>query len=144
MKKWEPGVCNEISGFLFNHPCSGFADANCERCQKPVCTEHLREIDGRPVCIECAKSAGRKGIGRRGTSHHDAYYDDPYFYEGYHYDGWDDQHGHGGSQGETAAAAFWAATAYNQASRDDANEFTEADSESLVDEDGQDFETDAS
>ena len=132
---WDPHRCNEKSGFLFDHACKYGPVANCGRCERPVCNDHLRDDDnGQPVCITCAKKE-LKDLGRnqqvrkRGFGRHSRWHDhDPYFYGGWgHY-------GHG----------YWGHQNYQHAMHRDDVDFTEADSSGLDDGDAADFESDMS
>ncbi len=132
-KKWEQGICNEKSGFLFSHACPRGAETSCEGCKKPVCTDHSKDHDGRVLCTACIKKADSGDRTDATTRRRTHYYDDPYFYSGYHYVGY----GHYGT-------GYWGSSTYHTLSHDDANDFTEADAESLVDEGGESFESDMS
>lgn len=127
-KEWEPGSCNEKSGFLFNHECFQPPADNCSVCQKPICADHthLSDTDGR-VCTSCAKKKrqppGRgKSVGKssRASDRYDDRYDEPYFYGGYYF-----------------------ATMHHH-DRNDPNDFTEADAASLSAESDEGFENDMS
>jgi hypothetical protein len=137
---WDPHRCNEKSGFLFDHACKYGPVANCGRCERPVCNDHLRDDDnGQPVCITCAKKElkdlGRnQNVRKRGFGRHSRWHDhDPYFYGGYHYGGWG-HYGHG----------YWGHQNYQHAMHRDDADFTEADSSGLDDGDAADFESDMS
>lgn len=130
-KSWDSGICNEKSGFLFSHECYLPPAGSCSRCQKPVCQDHSHELVDRAediLCTSCAKKdrkrhrGGGKGRSTSRLDRHDDYdYDEPYFYGGYYYGTvyYDSHHG-----------------------RDDPNDFTEADAESLSSEMDEGFETD--
>ena len=145
-KTWEPGICNEKAGFLFRHACLQLPTGSCQSCGKPICEKHSRLFDDANLCIDCARHYRDQSRG-----HYDGYHD-PYFYGGYYYHGYNDYSGdHWG--GET----FQQQTTVERPLHD-VNDFTEADSESLlesvgeetandeVDEgfEGEDFESDMS
>ncbi len=136
-KSWEPGICNERSGFLFSHECNLPPYGTCSRCQKPICADHSHELVNRPgvmLCTSCVKKEqkqhqrGGTGKSRHRRDRHDDYYDygeEPYFYGGYYYgrEYYDSEYGGG---------------------RHDPNDFTEADAESLAGEIDEGFEADMS
>lgn len=133
-KNWEQGICNEKSGFLFNHDCLRGSAVNCNSCQKPICDEHAHEADGLTCCTSCAKkirgkAEQRSGSSRSGTRHGRSHYHDsyhaPYFYGG-------DYYGYGYHD------------SYYGRSHHDPSDFTEADSESLAVDSDEDFENDMS
>ncbi|MCP4175389.1 MAG: hypothetical protein GY758_31965 [Fuerstiella sp.] len=126
-KDWDPGNCNEKSGFLFSHECFQPPVDSCNMCSKPVCQEHSHSDGAAVVCTSCAKKdqqrVHERGGSRRGRSR---YYDDhdPYFYGGYYYgSGYHDGY-YGGHS--------------------DPLDFTEADSASLETEGDEQFESDMS
>lgn len=132
-KNWDEGICNEKAGFLFSHACPKAAEADCQKCGKPVCRDHMRESRGRALCINCT---------RKEQDDRDDYYDDHYFYGGYHYDGYYDY-----------SSGHWGATTYYMMTHHDRDDFTEADAASLASEssevdaddfDDGDFENDMS
>jgi len=132
---WDVGICNEKAGFLFSHACASPPAGSCQSCGKPICANHVREVEGGIACIECSRHHAH-------PHHHRSSYYDPYYYGGYHYDGYNDYSGdHWGSD------TFQQRTHQEQ----DVNDFTEADSESLIEsedveeeiEDGE-FESDMS
>ena len=128
-KKWEQGICNEKSGFLFNHECLRGSTANCNACQKPICYEHAHDANGLTYCTSCVKKMRGRDEQRSGTrhgrSHYNDYYHAPYFYGGYYY-------GYGYHD------------SYYGRSHHDPSDFTEADSESLATDSDEDFENDMS
>lgn len=141
---WDSRICNEKSGFLFDHHCGRSVAVSCARCSKPVCNDHFREADNDDaICISCAKteltSLGRdQKTSKRGYGRHSRWRDDdPYFYGGYHYVGWG-HYGHG----------YWGHSNYLHATNGDTADFTEADSGALsaanADDDAGDFESDMS
>ena len=65
--------CREAAGFLFDHPCSNPAEANCTECSKPICIEHSR--DG--LCIACKRKAKTEGDAT------DPYLASTYYYSDY-------------------------------------------------------------
>lgn len=132
---FDPNRCNETSGFLFSHDCDRRPIKKCDQCMKPICEEHTCEFampEETALCTSCAKSkqqpnqtaGGRGGNSRHHRDDHDTY--DPYFYGGYYYGS---GYHHGG---------------YMSASRSDPNDFTEADSQSLVGDPSEGFESDMS
>lgn len=135
-EQWEQGICNDRSGFLFNHPCDQLALNACVRCAKPVCSDHSHHTEEGVVCTSCAKrevkQQRRRGAERtsRDRSYYD--YDDPYFYGGWYYGGWG-SYGHG----------HWGHDHYREAHyRHDEGDFTEADAGSLAHQGDEDFESD--
>ena len=134
-KDWDMGICNEKSGFLFNHDCYRAPVGNCSSCEKPVCDEHSYYVDDVVLCTRCVKKSPnqpQQGQGQqlqsrrnRGRDSHYYYYDDPYFYGGYYY-GYGYHHGYHGS------------------SHHDPHDFTEADATSLTNEADEGFESDMS
>lgn len=136
-KKWTEGFCNEKSGFLFSHSCSNTSRDHCSRCQKPICVDHCRYVEQQPCCIQCVKNAENPPQQRDDHNYHH----DPYFYGSSYYNGYGYYHGygyapgygmlHGHSHGSRSHSQF-----------NDPNDFTDADAESLSNQDAQDFETD--
>ena len=138
---WEPGTCNEKSGFLFSHPCDRFDTARCVYCAKPVCDEHTVPSAEGSICVTCAKSApgqdeqyddqdaGNYHRGGRRSYGRGYHYHDPYFYGGHYYS---DYGRYGGRR--------WGHRHHNS-SHDD-NDFTEADAQSFAHQDNEDFESD--
>ncbi len=43
----------EKAGFGILSTCGKKADASCSDCNKQVCYEHVRWVDGRLLCLEC-------------------------------------------------------------------------------------------
>lgn len=134
-KHFDPNRCNETSGFLFSHACERRSVKKCTQCMKPICEEHSSEFaspEETVLCTSCAKARipeKDKGNsrGRGGSSRNDRYHDhDPYFYGGYYY-------GSGYHSG-----------GYMSSSRHDPHDFTEADSQSLVGDSDEGFESDMS
>jgi hypothetical protein len=119
---WDSNICNEKSGFLFNHACDRTPARECHNCERPICMDHSHGSKQGVVCTTCAKKSQRK---QKRSSRQSHYRDDPYFYGGYYYGGGYDRGYHGSS-------------------RHDYNDFTEADSESLQDEGDDGFENDMS
>lgn len=71
------GGCRELAGVLFKHACPEAGDARCDRCDKPVCARHRRELSGQLVCISCL----RRDVEAREDRGSIAWLrDDPYFY----------------------------------------------------------------
>ena len=138
-RSWEPGICNERSGFLFSHECYLPPTAACSRCQKPVCADHSHELvdrEGEVLCTSCVKrerkqqyrGAPTKKSRRRDREDdygYDDYDDGAYFYGGYYY-----------------GQVYY--DTYHGSSRNDPNDFTEADAESLAGEMDAGFEADMS
>jgi len=107
-------VCQENVGFLFSHACGGAAAMACMRCAKPVCDRHLTSMGMEMLCPACARTHASDTSGHGGSNEdHPSYYYDDYGYYGA---------ASGGSH--------------------DANDFTEADGESLRREDEASFEED--
>jgi hypothetical protein len=109
--------CQEQGGFLFSHECGQPAGARCMRCSKQVCDAHLTLDEGEMLCQTCAEGEdGEDGDDDSGTSEDNpSYYYDDY---GYYGSSWSS----GGSR--------------------DPNDFTEADGQSLRNEDDAAFEED--
>ncbi len=81
-------VCHETSGFLFSHPCEQTARYACQRCGKPICTQHVDYHDGIEICIQCSKQKPSKTTTKQpyGVENDDDYLDeDPYWYSTRHY-----------------------------------------------------------
>ena len=85
-------ACDERSGFLFAHRCSGAVEVMCARCNKSVCNQHQRLIGDTRYCTTCARDAGRPhpgpaegGKGGRVSPYYDDYFDDPYWYRQRYY-----------------------------------------------------------
>lgn len=115
-KTWEPGICNETSGFLFSHPCDQLCVHQCGKCGRPICQDHARHDVGRILCTTCARKRAGRG--------HDTYDDyDPYFYGGTGY-------------GHSRGGFFF--------HRHDPHDFTEGDAAGLRAEMDDDFENDMS
>ncbi len=114
-------VCQENVGFLFSHACGGDAALACMRCAKPLCAAHLRSAGGESLCAQCAREHEDST-----EEQHAADEDDPsYYYNDYGY------------YGAASAGSSW-----GRGSSHDANDFTEADGESLRREDDASFEED--
>ena len=65
-------LCEDRTGFLFDHPCKRFARLRCTRCRKPICERHRHAYQNAEYCTSCAQQMVPAG---------GAYYDDtPYFY----------------------------------------------------------------
>jgi hypothetical protein len=151
-QKRSAGLCQETSGFLFRHPCDDIATQQCEICSRQICVGHSTFHDGVTCCVSCRKqrmsarrpdsdqmSAGTSNSAARpvptdsrdagGTSTSpgnapwsrsrpfDSY--DPYFYGYWHYPGYYSYQ----NRSHTDAG---------DGSSHDADDFTEADSESLI------------
>ena len=122
---WIEGACNETTGFLFRHPCNQYPQTRCKLCNKPICEEHERPLEGMILCVACYRAETR----RRGLSihHHRRYDDDPYYYGGTYYSGygyhgsshWIHSHGHGGAGGHADPHDFNAGDAESLKSEDD-------------------------
>ena len=139
-KEWQPGTCNEKSGFLFSHDCPRAASSTCAKCEKPVCQKHAhRPKDGATMlCTVCMK---KRGSDDDEDHRHEPYpYNDPYYY-GSHYYG--DQY-YGDQYYGDQRYRDRRDDSYSSARREDPSDFTEADSESLVAEADTDFENDMS
>ena len=54
-KSPDAGLCAEMSGFLFQHPCGMFARYQCDQCGKPICGQHSALVDNRNLCTSCSK-----------------------------------------------------------------------------------------
>ena len=133
-KEWQPDKCNEKAGFLFSHECDRPPSAKCTHCTKPICKKHTtRRQDGVTLlCTACTKKAAAEDPG----GSHSYSHDDPYYY-GSHYYGdryYDDRYDRRSSYDDR----------YSTSRRNDPQDFTEADSESLVAEADGDFENDMS
>jgi len=126
-KYWEMGICNEKSGFLFNHACKRLpVGGNCNSCEKPVCDDHSYDIDGVVLCTRCAmESPSQPGQGQTRYFSSARWGHGAYFY-GSHYYGPDYYGGYHGS------------------SHNDRHDFTEADAASLINEADEGFESDMS
>lgn len=111
-------VCQENVGFLFSHGCGNPAAMTCMQCAMPLCEQHVSPLSAEMLCSACARQHGGSTGDRRGvTEDHPSYYYDNYgYYRG------------------TALAGSGRAH--------DANDFTEADGESLRHEDDASFEED--
>ncbi|HZI12394.1 MAG TPA: hypothetical protein VE153_18570 [Myxococcus sp.] len=114
--------CEEQGGFLFSHGCGQPAGARCMRCGKQVCDAHLVMEEGEMLCQTCAD--GEEGEeGDEGGDGSSTSEDDPsYYYDDYGYYGSGSSWSSGGSR--------------------DPNDFTEADGQSLRNEDDAAFEED--
>ena len=120
------GACEEGTGFLFTHACGQPAAASCPRCGKRLCDAHLVAEGGELLCATCAEAEDGDDEGAEGGSTTDSTpdEDDPsYYYKDYGYYG--------------PRAVFG-----GQASSKDPNDFTEADGQSLRNEDDASFEED--
>jgi hypothetical protein len=132
--EWIEGMCNETTGFLFRHQCNQNPLTRCQTCDKPICEEHERPLDGMILCVTCNRAEtrrrGLKGGRRR------AYDDDPYYYGGTYYPGYGYYHGSrhltDSSPHDHASAKF------------DPNDLNAGDAESLKNEGDEDFEADMS
>lgn len=131
-QQWDPNICNDRSGFLFNHACDQFPTVQCVRCVRPICNDHAKPSAEGTICTTCAKSE-RKEAGKfqktgRRYRRHDDYDDDPYFYGQSHYP-------HYGNYGR----GRWGFGYYHWVHNSD---FTEADAESMMQPDVVDFDND--
>ena len=130
---WDPRICNERSGFLFQHECDQLPEAHCSQCSRPVCESHTHYVDNEPFCTTCAKQdakSQRKEAGRRQRTRHHDHYDDPYFYGDTYY------HNYGRYR-----PGYWGFAHYSSYHSHD---FTSGDAESVMYEGDGDFETDMS
>ncbi|AEI64003.1 hypothetical protein [Corallococcus macrosporus] len=110
-------VCQENVGFLFSHGCGSPAAMTCMRCAMPLCEQHMTPVGAEMLCARCAREH-EDSTGDRGAVDED---DPSYYYEDYGY--------------------YGAATSGHGRAHD-ANDFTEADGESLRREDDASFEED--
>ncbi len=129
---WQEGICNERSGFLFDHDCDRVPAVSCGQCGRPVCEEHLRMTDDGDRCITCQRQVPESRKARKHSVDEDGdesnyYYYDPYFYH-HHY--------------ESEGAEYWGKESYAAATGTDANDFTEGDAHALQSEGNEGFETD--
>ncbi len=127
---WTEGTCNETTGFLFQHLCTLYPQARCTACDKPICDEHQRLLDGKILCVSCNKAETRRRGLKRGFD------DDPYFYGGTYYSGYGHHHhgiSHFGVHSHSSTTGHY-----------DPNDFNAGDAESLKNEGDEDFETDMS
>ena len=126
---WQEGICNERSGFLFDHACDRVPAVSCGECGRPVCEAHLRITDDGDRCITCQRQDPEAKQLRRQSNDGDYYHYhyDPYFY-GYHY--------------ETDESDYWGEESYVTATAGDANDFTAGDAQALQSEGDEGFETD--
>ncbi len=129
--EWTEGVCNETTGFLFKHQCDRYPQKRCEACNKPICPDHERPLDGMILCVACNRAeTRRRGLKVRPQRGYD---DDPYFYGGTYYPGY----GYYGPRHHTQFHAHDAS-----GGQADPNDLNAGDAESLKHEDDEDFETD--
>lgn len=139
-RKWQEGVCNETSGFLFNHASGKPADTHCDLCDKPISNEHAHQDEqGRTLCTSCMRLALRRQAdpgGPRTYAPMPMYYHNPYFFAGYYYPGygyygpghWGHHTYHGAAHGGHAGH--------------DPHDFTAGDAESLSYEGDEGWESD--
>lgn len=137
---WDPRICNERAGFLFQHDCSNLPESHCAQCGKPVCGQHTHYLDNEPYCTACAKQdykQRQKQTGRKQKPHDDdTEYGDPYFYGDSYYDGYG-----------RYRAGYWGYQYYRSRTESGVDgdlDFTSADAESMQWEGDGDFETDMS
>lgn len=114
--------CEQAGGFLFSHECGQPAGSQCMRCSRFFCEAHLTMEEAEMLCQSCAEGEeddeGDDVEEGSGSSE-----DDPsYYYDDYGYYGSGSSWSSGGPQ--------------------DPNDFTEADGESLRNEDDAAFEED--
>ncbi|WP_426755796.1 hypothetical protein [Myxococcus sp. Y35] len=115
-------VCQENVGFLFTHACGNEAGLACMQCAKPLCEQHVTSVGVEMLCAQCAREHADYTGDRSGVSEdHPSYYYDNYGYYG----------------AATSTSSSWGSGASG-----DANDFTEADGESLRREDEASFEED--
>lgn len=117
--------CEQSLGFLLPRSCGAPVAAQCLLCGKSVCQDHLSQVDAQTVCVSCAGDLDEEGGDADVDTDADAYSreDDPsYYYKDYGYYG---------------SGSSWAGGASG-----DPNDFTEADGESLRNEDDASFEED--
>jgi cobalamin biosynthesis protein CobT len=115
--------CELEGGFLFSHECGQPAGAQCMRCSKRVCDAHLTASEGgEMLCQTCAEGEeDDEGDDVDDSSSHSD--DDPsYYYEDYGY--------------------YGSGSSWNSGASKDPNDFTEADGQSLRNEDDAAFEED--
>ena len=131
-QQWEPGICNERSGFLFSHGCDRPVSQSCDLCQKPVCHDHSHLRETGTICKACAKldMKQHKVHGERRVQRDNDWDNDPYFYSGYYYNGY-------GYYGP----GYWGHSHHHRAMHD-SNDFSEADGESVMRAGDEDFEGD--
>ncbi|GEL70331.1 hypothetical protein [Myxococcus virescens] len=111
-------VCQENVGFLFSHGCGSPAAMTCMQCAMPLCEQHVTSVGAEMLCATCARQHEDYTGDRNGVDEdHPSYYYDDYGYYG-------------------ASASSGSGRAH------DANDFTEADGESLRHEDDASFEED--
>ncbi|NMO18003.1 hypothetical protein HPC49_14845 [Pyxidicoccus fallax] len=116
--------CQETTGFLFSHACGEPMEAACDRCGKILCRDHVSSVQGESLCMTCAEEEedDEGDEGADSDSDSSPTEDDPsYYYDDYGY--------YGGST-------------WGGGSSKDPNDFTEADGESLRNEDDASFEED--
>lgn len=163
----DDGMCQETSGFLFNHPCDRFAIQKCSRCQKRLCDDHSHLADDGVFCTTClrarmlASDSSDPNAPNNPNRYSSRYYDDdPFFYRDHYYRGSDYYHtqvtSHHHRHGDVSDApnpaaqnptsdepAFSGGGSF--ASDDPAHDpadFTEGDAESMRHEGDENFETD--
>lgn len=133
-KEWQQGICNEQSGFLFNHDCDKPPVASCDMCDRPICESHSHKDGAAVGCTSCVKKEKERtrryeDTGRSGWDGRDHDYD-PYFYSGYYY-GYGYHHGFGYDHGIGMH-------------HHDPFDFTEADAAGLTEDGDDEFESDMS
>ena len=116
--------CQESTGFLFSHECGQPMAATCGRCGKIVCKDHVTFAEAETLCLSCAEADDEDDGGEAdGDTDSSLDEDDPsYYYKDYGYYG---------------PGSVW-----GRGSSNDSNDFTEADGESLRNEDDASFEED--
>jgi hypothetical protein len=74
--------CRQVAGFILQQECKEQADAFCNECSKPVCSDHSRVVGERILCLDCTKFALERDRNAIISSRSPGYYydDDPYFY----------------------------------------------------------------
>lgn len=127
---WTMGMCNEKSGFLFRHECQQYPQNVCALCNKPICEEHTRLVEGQNLCPDCE----RKKTGNQASPNdpNRRYRDDPYYHSSTYYYGY-------GSSGMRRRNDV---DTHRSGQAGDPNDFHAGDAESLRAEGDEEFETD--
>lgn len=70
-----PLTCEERSGFLFAHGCDRPPVDQCAACGKWVCTEHIRQLGNRFLCVTCHRAQTGTPAPQQTSTQQRGYYD---------------------------------------------------------------------
>lgn len=65
-------LCEDRTGFLFDHPCKRMARVRCVRCRRAICEQHRHPYQEQSYCTPCVNQVAPQAAS--------SYGDSPYFY----------------------------------------------------------------